>query len=196
MLEARQELLRVLIRVVGVGDSVRQFAGGVDIAADNISYCHAALESALPAGDYRADLVVVREMLAVNDCAGVEDYDCVRERRSDAVDETLLCVRKVVVAGNSLSVNALCGEAAESNYSNICVRGCLRYELVGHMRLGNMHAREGVVDYIVFLFAEGHGVDLVPYLLDLGAGRDALARLLDIFFVELDGRLEHTDLAL
>ena len=64
------------------------------------------------------------------------------------------------------------------------------------MRFGNMHAREGVVDYIVFLFAEGHGVDLVPYLLNLGTGRDALARLLDVFFVELDGRLEHADLAL
>ena len=64
------------------------------------------------------------------------------------------------------------------------------------MRLGNMHTREGVVDYVVFFLAEGHGVDPVPYLLYLGAGRDAFACLLDVFFVELDGWLEHADLAL
>ena len=196
MLKAGQKLLRVLICVVGDGDSVGKSAGGVDVAADDVRSCRAALETALPAEDYRADFFVLHKILTVYYCAGVQDYNSVRKSGGDAVDEALFRVRKIVVAGYSLSVNALRGEAAESYYCNIRICGGLGYQLVGHMRLGNVHTREGVVDYVVFFLAEGHGVDPVPYLLYLGAGRDTFACLLDVFLVELGGRPKDADLAL
>ena len=49
-----------------------------------------------------------------------------------------------------------------------------------------MHARKGVIDYIVLLLAEVHGVDLIPDLLDLSAGRYFFALLFDVFLIEFD----------
>ena len=186
VIEAFPEICFAGICIVGPGNGICHFAGGVNIADKDVRNGGAAFHAALPSEENALNLFVFRKIFAVYGRAGVDNNDDLGKKLSQTVDKLFFKIGKIIVSALRSAVNALCREAAQGYDGCICPLGSGNNELIGNLCFNNVHCGKGVVGKIVAVLAELHIVDDIPSGIDLFGSENINALCLNVVFVEID----------